>query len=85
MMTNEALRDENKRLASEIKRRIWILHGARLNHGLYGDDGNLDCNSCFRRYAEATLEQCYEWEIADAAYLIAQAAIDGGKGVQGDA
>lgn len=79
----QQLRDENTRLTNEIKRRIWILHGSRLTHNLYGDDGNMDCNSCFRRYAEATLEQCYDWEIADAAMIVTKAALDGGKGVQG--
>ena len=70
-----ALRDERDRLALDLKKRIWLLHGSRMNHLLYGDDGRMDCNVCLREYAGATLEQCYEWEIADACALVAKAAL----------
>lgn len=73
---NQALRDERERLLFDLKKRIWLSHGSRLNHLLYGDDGRMDCNVCFRDYAGATLEQCYEWEIADACTLVAKAALD---------
>jgi hypothetical protein len=79
---NKGLRDERERLALDLKKRIWLLHGYRLSHLLYGDDGRMDCNVCFRGYAGATLEQCYEWEIADACALVAKAALTpaGGRG-----
>lgn len=71
----DVLRDERDRLALDLRKRIWLLHGSRMNHLLYGDDGRMDCNVCLREYAGATLEQCYEWEIADACALVAKAAL----------
>jgi hypothetical protein len=59
-----------------------VLGDGRRDEVVGGDDGRMDCNVCFREYAGATLEQCYEWEIADACALIAKAALTpagGGK------
>ena len=77
-----ALDAERDWLALDLKKRIWLLHGSRMNHLLYGDDGRMDCNVCLREYAGATLEQCYEWEIADACALVAKAALTPAGGGQ---
>jgi hypothetical protein len=71
----QTLRDERDRLALDLKKRIWLLHGSRMNHLLYGDDGRMNCNVCFREYAEATIERCYEWKIVDACALVTKAAL----------
>jgi len=41
---------------------------------LYGDDGRLDCNTCFRKYSDESLETVYGFEIYDANILFAKAA-----------
>ncbi len=58
----------------EIKRRIWAMHGSRMGHQLYGDDGRLDCNTCFRKYSDESLETVYGFELYDANVLCAKAA-----------
>ena len=64
---NQRLTDERDRFEHEIRRRIWLMHGTRVKHNLYGDDGLMDCNTCLRSYRTATLEQVYRWEMLDAA------------------
>ena len=69
----------------EIKRRIWQMHGSRMGHQLYGDDGRLDCNTCFRKYSDESLETVYGFEIYDANILFAKAASLPAQPAQGGA
>lgn len=67
----------------EIKRRIWQMHGSRMGHQLYGDDGRLDCNTCFRKYSDESLETVYGFELYDANVLCAKAASLPAQAAQG--
>mgnify|MGYP000098883620 CR=1 FL=1 len=69
----------------EIKRRIWQMHGSRMGHQLYGDDGRLDCNTCFRKYSDESLETVYGFELYDANVLCAKAASLPAQPAQGGA
>lgn len=69
----------------EIKRRIWQMHGSRMGHQLYGDDGRLDCNTCFRKYSDESLETVYGFELYDAKVLCAKAASLPAQPAQGGA
>lgn len=69
----------------EIKRRIWAMHGSRMGHQLYGDDGRLDCNTCFRKYSDESLETVYGFELYDANVLCAKAASLPAQPAQGGA
>ncbi len=69
----------------EIKRRIWQMHGSRMGHQLYGDDGRLDCNTCFRKYSDESLETVCGFEIYDANILFAKAASLPAQPAQGGA
>jgi len=69
----------------EIKRRIWAMHGSRMGHQLYGDDGRLDCNTCFRKYSDESLETVYGFELYDANVLCAKAASLPAQAAQGGA
>lgn len=64
-----ALQDEIARLSRplemEIRKRIWLAHGGRTRHLLYGDDGKMDCNVCFKDFKAGTLEELYAWELWD--------------------
>ena len=81
MKTIETLQADHARVLElvqeceyEIKRRIWQMHGSRMGHQLYGDDGRLDCNTCFRKYSDESLETVCGFEIYDANILFAKAA-----------
>ncbi len=69
----------------EIKRRIWAMHGSRMGHQLYGDDGRLDCNTCFRKYSDESLETVYGFELYDANVLCAKADSLPAQAAQGGA
>ena len=75
----DSLEQKVEELEMEIKRRVWLSHGSRMKHLLYGDDGKMDCNSCGRDYAAMPLEVAQRYELDDAIKL-AQQAQEGGVG-----
>ena len=75
----DSLEQKVEELEMEIKRRVWLSHGSRMKHLLYGDDGKMDCNSCGRDYAAMPLEVAQRYELDDAIKLAQQA--QGEKGV----
>ena len=75
----DSLEKQVEELEMEIKRRVWLSHGSRMKHLLYGDDGKMDCNSCGRDYAAMPLEVAQRYELDDAIKL-AQQAQEGGVG-----
>ena len=69
----DSLEKQVEELEMEIKRRVWLSHGSRMKHLLYGDDGKMDCNSCGRDYAAMPLEVAQRYELDDAIKLAQQA------------
>jgi hypothetical protein len=64
------LREKVAALEDVLRVRIYLMHGARMQHYLYGDDNKLDCNTCFRDYRNCDMEQVYAWERQDALELV---------------
>ena len=76
----DSLEKQVEELEMEIKRRVWLSHGSRMKHLLYGDDGKMDCNSCGRDYAAMPLEVAQRYELDDAIKLAQQAQKEKGVG-----
>ena len=53
-------------LQREIRQRVWLNHGSHLNHGLYGDDGEMQCSQCGLDFKVIPFEQIPELEMRSA-------------------
>jgi len=54
-MKGNKIHNKNSEI-KKLRKMLWLAHGS-LGHCLYGDDGEMQCNTCFIDFKRSTIEE----------------------------